>query len=93
MRFASNALVTFNLPEPVASKGNLLSYASKTKSVVVKRSDFTCSGLISGFFCNNKAAAPETCGAAKLVPLVMLYFPSIIVELIKAPGATRSGLM
>ncbi len=39
------------------------------------------------------AAAPETCGAAKLVPLVRLYIPCVDVVFTKTPGATRSGLM
>ena len=78
---------------PPISTGNAFPYASETGSDVVTSRDFISFGFKSEFFCNNKAAAPDTCGAAKLVPLVKLYFPSIKVVFTNAPGATKSGLM
>ncbi len=52
-----------------------------------------CWGESVGFFCSNMATAPETWGAAKLVPLVRLYTPAIEVVFTKTPGATRFGFM
>jgi len=49
--------------------------------------------MSSGFFCSINAAVPATCGAAKLVPLEILYSPLMSVVFMNAPGATRSGLM
>ncbi len=64
-----------------------------TGSVVVTSSDATSVGDKLEYFCKIIAAAPATCGAAKLVPLVILYFPPRVVEFTKTPGATRSGFM
>ena len=54
-------------------------------------SDAIDNGSKLGYFCNNMATAPVTCGAAILVPLVILYFPPSVVVFTKTPGATRSG--
>ena len=93
MRLASKAFVRFSLPFPAISDESTFPYGSDTGSAVVDSIEAISMGLRVGSFCKRMATAPDTCGAAKLVPLVRLYFPPLRVVFTNAPGATKSGFM
>ena len=92
---AARALVALSLPAPAASGRPLPAFgdpsAPATASAVVTRIDLTAAGARPGCLSSSRAAAPATCGAAKLVPLDTLYPPPLSVVLTNTPGATRSG--
>ena len=57
------------------------------------RADLTSAGDQSRWSWRRSAAAPETCGAAIEVPLIVVFPPPRAVELMLLPGAVSSGLM
>ena len=62
-----------------------------TGRAVTLSAAFSCSGVHSGCRWRRSATAPETWGAAMLVPDEVAH-PSGSAERIEAPGATMSGL-
>src|SRR5947207_13225087 len=94
------APATLIYPAPIAS-----GFSLRFSAVYIKAA-LTAFGVIDGFASSIRATAPETTGAAMLVPLRPMYWPStycgyvvanfepaLKVEKIFEPGAAISGFM
>ena len=84
-----SAASTSSSPAP-ARVGSTRDVAGPTGRAVTVSAAFTCAGLQSGWRWSSSATAPETCGAAMLVP-ERVPQPSGWDERMAVPGATTSG--
>src|SRR5262245_8586057 len=98
----------FSLPQPKSLLGTGPNAVTKASTTARVWSRFcTWAGVSAPYFCNSRATAPVTCGAAMLVPwLVACFKPGRSTsgeaqeakmspertEAIAVPGAPRSGL-
>ena len=92
--FGSSAWTRSIRPPPSRVAGTSRPFENRTGTPVVTSADLISDTVQSGCRCIRSAAAPATCGAARLVPLALSQSPSDAGtdDRTPTPGAVTSGL-